>query len=68
MQNENHKEVERARNGVGSTSKPIKAMDACWKWGYAFMIPWKLRQGYGCSLAAKQCQEKRDKEHKSNYK
>jgi hypothetical protein len=50
-------------NSVGSTSKPIGAMDARWQWGYACMIPRKLHWGYGRSLAVKKCQEKRDEEH-----
>jgi hypothetical protein len=48
---------------VGSTSKPVGAMDAC---GSGAMLVWyrgNFIRGYGCSLAAKQCQEKRDEEH-----
>jgi hypothetical protein len=49
MQKKNQKEVESAINGVGSTIKPIKAMDARSQLRYACMIPeetmswlWKL--------------------------
>jgi hypothetical protein len=51
------------KNSVGSTSKPVRAMDAYWKQGYDCMVPRKLPRGYGHSLAMKQYREKRDKEH-----
>jgi hypothetical protein len=68
MLKKNHKEVESTIISVGSTSKPIRAMDACWQWGHACMILRQLCRGYGCSLAVKQCREKRDEEHTSVYK
>jgi hypothetical protein len=54
----NHKEVENTTKSVGSTSKPVGAMDAHWQWGHACMIPRHLRRGYGCLLAVKQCRER----------
>jgi hypothetical protein len=40
---------------VGSTSKPVGAMDARWQQGNTCMILRHLRQGYGHSWEAKQC-------------
>jgi hypothetical protein len=48
-------EVESTFKSVGSTSKPIGAMDARWQWGNTCMILRHLRRGYGCSQVVKQC-------------
>jgi hypothetical protein len=58
MLKKNHKEVERTIISVGSTSKPVGAMDAHWQWDHACMIPRQLRRGYGHSLTVKQCRER----------
>jgi hypothetical protein len=34
-------------------------MDACWQWGYVYMMLKQLRRGYRCLRAAKQCWVKR---------
>jgi hypothetical protein len=68
MLKKDHWEVESTIIIVGSTSKPIGAMDALWKWIHAYMIPRQLHQGYGHFLEMKQCREKRGEEHTSDYK
>jgi hypothetical protein len=54
----NHKEVENTTKSVGSTSKPVRDMNAHWQHGHACMIPRHPLQGYGHSLEVKKCWER----------